>query len=138
MTPLFAVPKSYMASNNAPDLLSVELVLATDVRALLVTLMLPPGASVKDALTTAVQQDPRWIAPVSSLDATPPWALAVWNQRVSVDRLLEEGDRIELLRPLIAQPKEDRRERVDDQRAAAPRSRWRPDARGPQRRMPSV
>ena len=54
------------------------------------------------------------------------------------DRLLEEGDRIELLRPLIAQPKEDRRDRVDDQRAAAPRSRWRPDARGPLRRGPSV
>ena len=127
-----------MASIKAPDLLTVELVLATDASAQLVTLKLPPGSSVQDALTMAAQQDPQWMLPISRANSTPPWAFAVWNQRVSGDRLLEEGDRIELLRPLIAQPKEDRRDRVDDQRAAAPRSRWRPDARGPQRRGPSV
>jgi len=137
LTPLCAALTSYMASND-PNWLTVELVLASDVSALLVTLMVPPGAKVQDALMAAAQQDPQWMAPVSSLDSTPPWALAVWNQRVSADRVLEDGDRIELLRPLIAQPKEDRRERVDDQRAAAPRSRWRPDARGPLRRVPSV
>jgi putative ubiquitin-RnfH superfamily antitoxin RatB of RatAB toxin-antitoxin module len=136
--PLFAAPTSYMASNKAPDFLTVELVLATDASAQLVTLKLPPGSSVQDALTMAAEQDPRWMVQISYANSTPPWAFAVWNQRVSADRLLEEGDRIELLRPLIAQPKEDRRDRVDDQRAAASRSRWRPDARGPLRRGPSV
>jgi len=127
-----------MARIKASDLLTVELVLATDASAQSVTLKLPPGASVQDALTMAAQQDSRWMVPVSGANSMPPWALAVWNQQVSAARLLEEGDRIELLRPLIAQPKENRRERVDDQRAAAPRSRWRPDARGPLRRGPSV
>ena len=127
-----------MAPIKASDLLTVELVLATDAGAQLVTLKLPPGASVQDALTLAAQQDPRWMVAISGANSMPPWALAVWNQQVSAARLLEEGDRIELLRPLIAQPKENRRERVDDQRAAAPRSRWRPDARGPLRRGPSV
>jgi len=131
--PLCAAPTSYMASNN-PHWLTIELVLATDASALLVTLSLPSGANVQDALTAAAQQDPRWKVPVSTVGSESPWALAIWNQRVPADRVLEEGDRIELLRPLIAQPKEDRRDRVDDQRAAAHRSRWRPDARGPLRR----
>ena len=127
-----------MASIKAPDFLTVELVLATNANVQMVTLKLPPGSCVQDALSIAAQQDPRWMVPISGADSPPTWGLAVWNQRVSADRLLEEGDRIELLRPLIAHPKEDRRDRVDDQRAAAPRSRWRPDARGPLRRGPSV
>lgn len=122
-----------MASSKRADALAVELVLATDTSVHLLTLHVQPGASVRDALAMAAEHDPRWSAPISEASPAPPWALAVWNQRVSVDRVLEEGDRIELLRPLIAQPKEDRRERVDDQRATAHRSRWRPDARGPSR-----
>ena len=127
-----------MESIKAPDLLTVELVLATDGSAQLLTLTLPLGSSVLDALKLAARKDPRWLMPISGADSSPPWALAVWNQRVTAERMLEEGDRVELLRPLIAQPKEDRRDRVDDKRAAAPRSRWRPDARGPLRREPSV
>ena len=127
-----------MATNRAPVYLTVELVLATNDSAQLLTLKLPPGSSVQDALTLAAQQDPRWRLPISMANASQPWALAVWNQRVPAERVLEEGDRIELLRPLIAQPKEDRRDRVNDERASAPRSRWRPDARGPLRREPSV
>jgi putative ubiquitin-RnfH superfamily antitoxin RatB of RatAB toxin-antitoxin module len=127
-----------MATNRVPDLLTVELVLATNESAQLLTLKLPAGSSVQDALKVAAQQDPGWLMTTSTANSLPPRALAVWNQRVSAERVLEEGDRIELLRPLIAQPKEDRRDRVDDERAAAPRSRWRPDARGPLRREPSV
>jgi hypothetical protein len=127
-----------MATNRVPDLLTVELVLATNESAQLLTLKLPAGSSVQDALKVAAQQDPGWLRTTSTANSLPPRALAVWNQRVSAERVLEEGDRIELLRPLIAQPKEDRRDRVDDERAAAPRSRWRPDARGPLRREPSV
>jgi putative ubiquitin-RnfH superfamily antitoxin RatB of RatAB toxin-antitoxin module len=127
-----------MATNRVPDLLTVELVLATNESAQLLTLKLPAGSSVQDALKAAAQQDPGWLMTTSTANSLPPRALAVWNQRVSAERVLEEGDRIELLRPPIAQPKEDRRDRVDDERAAAPRSRWRPDARGPLRREPSV
>ena len=127
-----------MATNRVPDLLTVELVLATNESAQLLTLKLPAGSSVQDALKVAAQLDPGWLTTTSTANSLPPSALAVWNQRVSAERVLEEGDRIELLRPLIAQPKEDRRDRVDDERAAAPRSRWRPDARGPLRREPSV
>jgi len=41
---------------------------------------------------------------VDSLD------IGIYSQRVSVDTLLEEGDRIEIYRPLAADPKEVRRQ----------------------------
>jgi len=109
--------------------LSVELTLALPDAAHLLSLSVPPGSRVADALLIAAQHNPIW----ASLAAEQNWGLAIWNQVVTPDRLLQNGDRIELLRPLIAEPKQERRERVDDQRAAAHRSRWRPDARGPAR-----
>jgi putative ubiquitin-RnfH superfamily antitoxin RatB of RatAB toxin-antitoxin module len=39
-------------------------------------------------------------------------ALGVFGERVSPDRLLEEGDRVEIYRPLIADPKEARRRKA--------------------------
>ena len=111
------------------DALSVELVLALPEIAHVLSLRVPPGSRVADALLIAAQQNPLWASPA----AGETWGLAIWNQTVAPDRLLQNGDRIELLRPLIAEPKQERRERVDDQRAAAHRSRWRPDARGPGR-----
>ena len=109
--------------------LSVELVLALPEVAHVLMLQLPPGSRVADALLIAAQQHPLWASPATG----ETWGLAIWNQAVTPDRILQNGDRLELLRPLIAEPKQERRERVDDQRAAAHRSRWRPDARGPAR-----
>jgi len=111
------------------DPLSVELVLAMPQSAHLLSLRLPPGSRIQDALLIAAREHPCWAPPTDG----GAWGLAIWNQLVSPERLLQNGDRIELLRPLIAEPKQERRERVEDQRAAAQRSRWRPDARGPGR-----
>ena len=109
--------------------LSVELVLALSEIAHVLSLRVPPGSRVADVLLIAARHNALW----ASLADGQTWGLAIWNQAVTPDRLLQNGDRIELLRPLIAEPKQERRERVDDQRAAAHRSRWRPDARGPAR-----
>ena len=130
--PLYAALRNCTAldkigSDNA--VLSVELVLALPAVAHVLSLRIPLGSRVEDALLIAVQQHPLWASPA----AGETWGLAIWNQAVTADRRLQDGDRIELLRPLIAEPKQERRERVDDQRAAAHRSRWRPDARGPGR-----
>jgi hypothetical protein len=37
---------------------------------------------------------------------------ALWGREVSADTMLRDGDRVELLRPLQADPKESRRQRV--------------------------
>jgi putative ubiquitin-RnfH superfamily antitoxin RatB of RatAB toxin-antitoxin module len=46
-------------------------------------------------------------------------AYAVFGLRVDGDALLRDGDRVELLRPLLADPKEARRQRVEDRRRSS-------------------
>jgi uncharacterized protein len=64
------------------------------------TLELPPGATVCDAISA-------W---GGSLDDIA--AIAIFGVRVGSDHPLHEGDRIELLRPLQADPKDARRRRA--------------------------
>jgi hypothetical protein len=60
-------------------------------------LTLPVGATVAQALVEA------------ALDGEPFAALAVFGEAVGPDRVLVDGDRVELLRPLRLDPKEARR-----------------------------
>ncbi|MDQ3511449.1 MAG: RnfH family protein [Pseudomonadota bacterium] len=70
-----------------------------------VELDLPDGASVLEAVRAA-----GWQADVEIV------ACAVFGVAVEVDHPLKDGDRIELLRPLQADPKEARRSRARVQR----------------------
>ena len=63
-------------------------------------LQLKRGATVADALQAAG----------IAADAYP--AMAVFGERVALDHALAEGDRVELLRPLQADPKDARRRRA--------------------------
>ena len=63
---------------------------------------LADGASVGDALAAAHVQVP----------AQGIVAVAIYGVVVQPTRLLEDGDRLELLRPLLADPKENRRRRA--------------------------
>ena len=65
---------------------------------------LPPGATVADALAAS-----GWRAE----------AVAVFGIRATPDSLLQDGDRIELLRPLEADPKQARRTRAIARRGPA-------------------
>ncbi len=70
-------------------------------------LEMPPGSCVADALLAA-----------GISDDTQTVAYAVYGARVDLGTALHEGDRIELLRPLLADPKEARRRRADTGRKA--------------------
>ena len=61
---------------------------------------LPSGACVGDALDAAG----------IARDAYP--AVAVFGERVALTQPLQPGDRVELLRPLLADPKDARRQRA--------------------------
>ncbi|MGE8289523.1 MAG: RnfH family protein [Stenotrophomonas sp.] len=79
----------------------VEVVLAWPERYLQRTLALPEGCTVAEAVDEA------------GLDtAGVTVALAVHGVLARPQQLLHEGDRIELLRPLLADPKENRRRRA--------------------------
>lgn len=63
----------------------------------------PGGATVGDALKAAAMHDD----PAST-------GIAVYGERVAPDTALRDGDRVELLRPLQADPKDARRRRAQD------------------------
>ena len=77
-------------------------------------LVLPAGSRARDALAAAGY---------ASLPAG--WALAIWGKRIPPALPLTSGDRVELLRPLSADPMEARRRRQQLQ-GAPRRSRHRP------------
>ena len=87
----------------------VELLRAWPRRFERVEVELPEGSRVADALSACGwADDPEAVAH------------AVFGVRVERDAVLREGDRIELLRPLEADPKEARRRRAADRRKAPP------------------
>ena len=70
-----------------------------------VTVELPRGARVADAVAAAGwSQDPEVTC------------FGVFGQRTEPSAALHDGDRVELLRPLQADPKQARRERVEQRR----------------------
>jgi hypothetical protein len=81
--------------------MKVEVLRAWPQRFECVELELPEGSLVRDALK-AVEwgDDPETVA------------YAVFGARVAADSPLREGDRVELLRPLQADPKDARRRRA--------------------------
>lgn len=81
--------------------MQVQLVRAMPHRCELVDVEVAEGACVGDALATAGWQ----------LDASFI-ALAVFGQAASLQTALHPGDRVELLRPLLLDPKQARRKRA--------------------------
>lgn len=79
------------------------------------SLCLPTGACLLDALRAVQLED-------SSCTA------GIWGRRAERDQLLQDGDRVELYRPLLVDPKVARRERFARQgaRGAGLFSRQRP------------
>ncbi len=53
-----------------------------------------------------------------SINVEEGWSISVWNELADTSRILEEGDRIELCAPLLADPKEARRLRQQRQELA--------------------
>ena len=86
---------------------------------------LPEGATVRDALHACGLGD----AAVRTDDGEKQ--LGIWGRRCGPDQAVREGDRIELYRPLLVDPKVARRERFAKQgaRAAGLFARKRPGAK---------
>ena len=79
-----------------------------------VTVALPAGSTVADAVARS------GLLHVHSLDPAT-LATAVHGQRCGPERRLRDGDRVELLRPLQAEPQEARRHRAARHRGARTR-----------------
>jgi uncharacterized protein len=93
-----------------PDSILIEVVYAEPRRALAKQYRLNAPATIADALRRAAA-DPDF----HGIDVARA-AVGVFGKAVSADRGLSEGDRVEIYRPLTADPKIARRERAQQQR----------------------
>ena len=89
----------------------IEVCYAEPDRAWRKSVTLAPGATVADALALSAMAATLG----QDLDAL---GLAVFGRRATMDTVLVDGDRVELLRPLVVDPKEARRRRAAKKTAA--------------------
>jgi uncharacterized protein len=90
--------------------MQVEIAYAEPQRAIVKILNLAPGSRVADALRLAAI-DPEF-AGVDLANA----AIGIFGKLTRADQALQEGDRIEIYRPLTADPKAARRARARESR----------------------
>ena len=94
--------------SDAP--LRIEIAYAEPQRGIVKSLCLPPGSRVADALRLAAL-DPAF----TGVDLANS-ALGIFGRLTRTDQALKEGDRIEIYRPLAADPKMARRARAKQAR----------------------
>jgi putative ubiquitin-RnfH superfamily antitoxin RatB of RatAB toxin-antitoxin module len=87
-------------------LIRVEVVYALSEKQALLSLEVPEGTTLKEAIEAS---EIRAAFPDIVID---PGRLGIFGQRADGDRVLKAGDRVEIYRPLVADPKETRRARA--------------------------
>ena len=90
--------------------MNVEVCYAESMQATRVAVSLPASATVGEAVEASR------IVALLSLDPAQ-LTYAVFGRRVALDAPLADGDRVEVLRPLVVSPKEARHRRVAKKRA---------------------
>ena len=88
------------------EVLPVSVVYELPERQTIVELSLPAGASVADAVEKS------GLLQRYSEIATRPLTCAIYGRAVTPTTALRAGDRVEILRPLLIDPKENRRQAV--------------------------
>lgn len=91
--------------------ISVEVVYALRHQQKLVTVVLPEGSTVREAIERSGLLEE---FPEIDLGKNK---LGIWNKLAKADAVLRDQDRVEIYRPLIADPKEVRRQRAAEGKA---------------------
>jgi putative ubiquitin-RnfH superfamily antitoxin RatB of RatAB toxin-antitoxin module len=94
------------AAPNPSASISVEVAYAEAERQFLRRLQLPAGSTIADAIAAAQ------VELEFGIDVAP-LAVGLWSKLAPRDTVLQEGDRVELYRPLRADPKDSRRRRAE-------------------------
>jgi putative ubiquitin-RnfH superfamily antitoxin RatB of RatAB toxin-antitoxin module len=88
------------------ELIPVEVAYATPERQLIMALEVPAGTTALEAIDLSGIRDE---FPEMVVDER---ALGVFSRKIKAEYIVQPGDRIEIYRPLIADPKEIRRQRA--------------------------
>jgi putative ubiquitin-RnfH superfamily antitoxin RatB of RatAB toxin-antitoxin module len=91
--------------------ITVEVVFATRTRQWSQKISLPAGATVADAIAVAGT-----VLGADAMTEVDQNDVGVWGRLVSPDSTLQDGDRLEFLRRLTADPKDARRRREEVRR----------------------
>lgn len=95
-----------MTDSEQKQQISVEVVLAMADRQSLKALQLSTGSTIADAITqSGILEEFEGF----ELD---PAKVGVFGRKAAMTEVLRDGDRVEIYRPLIADPKESRRQRA--------------------------
>lgn len=88
-------------------MINIEIVFALPTKATILNIEVMPDTTAEQAVIQSgiIEKCPE-------IDATA-LTLGVWNRTVKLNHKLKEGDRIEIYRPLIADPKDARRKRAE-------------------------
>ncbi len=92
--------------NERPQTITVEVAYATPRRQLILEVPVPAGSEARDAVMASDIE--RYFPQLDKENAD----LAIWGKLARPGQKLGPGDRVEILRPLIADPKEVRRRRA--------------------------
>lgn len=92
--------------STAVDGVRVEVAYATPDKQLLLKIEVPAGCTVAEAIERSGIRE-EFPEMVLDLDA-----VGLFGRKVPADTVLRDGDRIEIYRPLIADPKEMRKQRA--------------------------
>jgi putative ubiquitin-RnfH superfamily antitoxin RatB of RatAB toxin-antitoxin module len=88
------------------DLLKVEVVYASSDKQKTISIQVLHGVSVKEAIIASDIQQHFPEIDLSNI------TVGIYGKRTSLDTLVQDRDRIEIYRPLLANPKEVRRKRA--------------------------
>lgn len=105
MTPTGTAPAAEIPAFT----IAVEVLLALPERAWSMRMTLADGAVVADAVRQA-RLNPNWPR-LPQIDASN-YSYGIYGRPVTLATLLRDGDRIDLLRPLVADPMDQRRRRA--------------------------
>jgi len=95
------------------DTIHVEVAYALPERQRIIKLEVPAGTTVIEAVTRSGIDEL-----FDELVLGPELKLGVWGKAAAADRALEDGERVEIYRPLLADPKEVRKARAARAKAA--------------------
>ena len=95
------------------DSISVEVVYALPDKQRIVKLDVPPGTTALGAVTLSKLDEV-----FDELVVGPDLKIGVWGKATTADRALAAGERVEIYRPLLVDPKEVRKARAAKAKAA--------------------
>ena len=97
-----------MGADSTVPGIQVEVAYATSAKQTLLSVEVPPGCTVAEAIElSGIRREFPDLDPDAS-------AVGIFSQKVSLDREVKNGDRVEIYRPLLADPKEMRKQRAQN------------------------